>query len=546
MRPDDILSAIGQLDEEVIADSEKKPGGRPPIRYLIIVAAAVAALTAAAVAAGLIANRSDVPSRRGTETEETSAPWKYVSESTPDSDGVDPAVTDTETLPESGPYRIPESETAPEESADLPPESETVPDATPDGGNAGGSPEVSDPPVMPGRSDTAAPQAADPGSDRDTDKTAPEPPPETERGDAPNPLPEDGTETGETGSSDPPDPGPADEPDEVFTRAMAVSVLYEISGEPEVTSACTFSDVPAGAWYSDRVSWAQSEGVVEGKTPTEFDPEGEANRAEFTTMVSRFIASSDTVVYEERDGAPADIDSVPEYAKESVRQMYRSGIVNGRENGMFYASEKITSSEADAMVERYMARSTPRITENGILEENCVTLGWVLNALYELEGSPEVAEWSPYDAFTGVEENVPDWWVNREENEFWETEVREKWYYSTLLWARENYLYSVWRDNSEYVRIDFESASISAEEFVNLVFAYTERFGIQLQKSRDYPGFDDLDGTEYDLRGVIALYEAGVLSERDGKTFGISETVRYEDAAAVIERIAEIREMPEE
>ena len=45
---------------------------------------------------------------------------------------------------------------------------------------------------------------------------------------------------------------------------------------------------------------------------------------------------------------------------------------------------------------------------------------------------------------------------------------------------------------------------------------------------------------------MIALYEAGVLSERDGKTFGISETVRYEDAAAVIERIAEIREMPEE
>ena len=128
------------------------------------------------------------------------------------------------------------------------------------------------------------------------------------------------------------------------------------------------------------------------------------------------------------------------------------------------------------------------------------------------------------------------------EKEFWEVAVREKWYYKTLMWARENYLYSVWRDNSEYVEIDFGEAYIYTEELVNLVYGYCERFGVKLPKTRDFPGFDDLDGTEYDLRGAIALYEAGILSGRDEKTFGIRDIVRYEDAVAVVRRLAELRQ----
>ena len=536
MRPDDILSAMGQIDDDMITGSEKKPGGgKPPIRYFIIVAAAVAALTAVALAVGLNVSRPGVPSRVDTVPTGRDPSSKYDDTTEPTETESDPAFFETDPPQDSDTDPVDVS-TEPEESGTVPEETDKdvrLPVVGPDTADPSPTPESADPAPIPGTDKTTDTER---NTDPDPVTTA-----ETEESSEPPSGGETETEPVDPGPVDPPVVDPTDDTKDVFTRAMAVSVLYEMSGEPEVTGTSTFSDVPEEAWYSDPVTWAQSEGVVNGRTPTRFDPEEEANRAEFAAMMSRYITASDTVVYEERGGEPSDIASVPEYAKEPVTKMYRSGIINGRENGAFDAADGITRSEARAIVERYEKKSIPKVTENGILEDNTVTLGWMLNALYELEGTPEVADWSPYDAFEGAED-VPEWAAEQAEKEFWEVAVREKWYYKTLMWARENYLYSVWRDNSEYVEIDFGEAYIYTEELVNLVYGYCERFGVKLPKTRDYPGFDDLDGTEYDLRGAIALYEAGILSGCDEKTFGIRDIVRYEDAVAVVRRLAELRQ----
>ena len=42
-------------------------------------------------------------------------------------------------------------------------------------------------------------------------------------------------------------------PDQDLTRAMLAVILYAMAGEPEVTAANPFSDVPAGEWYTDAV-----------------------------------------------------------------------------------------------------------------------------------------------------------------------------------------------------------------------------------------------------------------------------------------------------
>ena len=338
------------------------------------------------------------------------------------------------------------------------------------------------------------------------------------------------------------------DPEGKLTRAMAVTILFRISGQPEVTEKNTFSDVPDETWYTEPVSWAQTEGIVKGRTKTEFDPNGEIIRAEFAAMLSRYITYSDMVIREIRGGEPSDIDSVPEYAKEPVRTMYRSGIINGRENGEFDADAQITRCETAALVERYEKKSQPKVIENGVWRDNAVTRGWVINSLYELEGKPDVKDWSPYDGtyeFAIYRPDDPDWVKTHNEREFWGYTVKQKWYYKSLLWARENYLYSAltWKGvwDSEYVERDFEQSVISKDEFIELLFNYCRRVGLELPKVRDYPGFEDVIEDYYNVDAVTALYEAGVVSEKGYGEFGINEIVYYEDAIEVIKRLAELK-----
>ena len=49
-----------------------------------------------------------------------------------------------------------------------------------------------------------------------------------------------------------------------LTRAMLVTVLWRIAGEPQSENPTLFTDVPEGQWYSDAVAWAASNQVVEG------------------------------------------------------------------------------------------------------------------------------------------------------------------------------------------------------------------------------------------------------------------------------------------
>ena len=54
------------------------------------------------------------------------------------------------------------------------------------------------------------------------------------------------------------------EPEVIMSRAMLVTVLYRMEGEPEA-AASTFGDVSRDSWFSDAVAWAAAEGIVKGE-----------------------------------------------------------------------------------------------------------------------------------------------------------------------------------------------------------------------------------------------------------------------------------------
>ena len=53
-------------------------------------------------------------------------------------------------------------------------------------------------------------------------------------------------------------------PDGDLTRAMLVTVLWRLAGEPKAENPAAFTDVPDGQWYSDAIAWASGFQVVEG------------------------------------------------------------------------------------------------------------------------------------------------------------------------------------------------------------------------------------------------------------------------------------------
>ncbi len=53
-------------------------------------------------------------------------------------------------------------------------------------------------------------------------------------------------------------------PDLPMTRAMLVTVLYRLEGEPAVSGASGFTDVKSGQWYANAVIWASENSIVAG------------------------------------------------------------------------------------------------------------------------------------------------------------------------------------------------------------------------------------------------------------------------------------------
>lgn len=91
------------------------------------------------------------------------------------------------------------------------------------------------------------------------------------------------------------------DPSAKMTRAMLVTVLYRIAGEPAFYGS-PFTDVPSGKWYSPAISWAYANGIVLGMTDTTFCPTREITREQMVTIFYRYaeaeghdVSSSDNL-----------------------------------------------------------------------------------------------------------------------------------------------------------------------------------------------------------------------------------------------------------
>ena len=117
-----------------------------------------------------------------------------------------------------------------------------------------------------------------------------------------------------------------------MTRGMLVTVLYRIDGSASVTDAerdC-FDDI-AGAYYTDAVAWAYSNGIVNGVSATKFDPNRIVTRQEAVTIFYRYCVGYNMLGAESGlvlDGF-VDRSNVAGYAADAFVWAVATGLVEG-------------------------------------------------------------------------------------------------------------------------------------------------------------------------------------------------------------------------
>ena len=139
-------------------------------------------------------------------------------------------------------------------------------------------------------------------------------------------------------------------PDNVATRAMVVTLLYRIAGNPDVENKTTFTDISQDDWYYNAVLWANSNGIVTGYDSEHFGPNDNITREQFATILYRYIKmiKPDVEFY--------SMDSYGEY----VKKQYKEYTANEGNPISEYAFEPMVLALSEGIIKTKNYRIEPK------------------------------------------------------------------------------------------------------------------------------------------------------------------------------------------
>lgn len=147
------------------------------------------------------------------------------------------------------------------------------------------------------------------------------------------------------------------QPESPMTRAMFVKVLANlysnITGNKIPSYSTPFTDLEAGRWYVSSVGWAYQNNIVNGDTDTTFNPNAPVTREQICALLTRFCKYMDIDFAQlNKQVNFTDSAKIYNYAKPSVADCQRAGIVSGMPDGSFAPKSSATRAEVATMLTR--------------------------------------------------------------------------------------------------------------------------------------------------------------------------------------------------
>ena len=145
-------------------------------------------------------------------------------------------------------------------------------------------------------------------------------------------------------------------PNAALSRAQLCQILYNMEGRPAVTGSGSFSDLADGAWYTDAVTWAASQGIVDGYGGGLFGPDDNITREQLASILYRCAqARGDDVSVGEDTNilSYSDAADVAEYAISAMQWACGAGVITGISESALAPRGEATRAQTAAMLMRF-------------------------------------------------------------------------------------------------------------------------------------------------------------------------------------------------
>lgn len=146
-------------------------------------------------------------------------------------------------------------------------------------------------------------------------------------------------------------------PATALTRAMAAQILYNLEGQPDLSSenlGYPYEDVDAQAWYGNAVYWARITGVATGYGDGTFQPTDSITRQEFAQMLYNYAKYKGYDLSAEGDVSTfPDANSIADWAEAAMSWANGNGLINGHNDGTIDAAGIGTRAQAASILMKF-------------------------------------------------------------------------------------------------------------------------------------------------------------------------------------------------
>lgn len=144
-------------------------------------------------------------------------------------------------------------------------------------------------------------------------------------------------------------------PNGTTSRAMIVTILYRLEGEPAFMNDSVFRDVASGSWYEKAVVWASGKGIVGGYGDGKFGPDDPVTREQLAAILYRYAQykEQDVSVDENTNFLSFnDFFDISEYAKPAMMWAIYNGLIEG-DNWDLTPQGSASRAQVAAILQRY-------------------------------------------------------------------------------------------------------------------------------------------------------------------------------------------------
>lgn len=150
------------------------------------------------------------------------------------------------------------------------------------------------------------------------------------------------------------------QPNGTMSRAMVATVLWRLEGEPEMDDTSVFTDVPRGQWYTQAIAWAYEQGIITGYGGGRFGPQDNVTRQQLAAMLFRYAKTMDLDGGERASlSAYRDQGQVADWAREAFAWAVAKGHINGTSPTTLSPTGTATRAQCAAILTRMLAYEEP-------------------------------------------------------------------------------------------------------------------------------------------------------------------------------------------